>query len=150
MAVTITKCGWASPVFKLLNPRLLAYLAGVLPGGWKLAEMPEATEQEPNLGKRPYGVIMPEALRDRKYTNKGVYATLEFSFEVVADRFEQLDEEIFPALEQALEHALTGTTLEDGKLKIVRIYPGDVVWVKIEQAWEGKFTFYVEATQARN
>lgn len=150
MPVTITKSGWASPVFKLLNPRLEQYLRPVMLGGWKLAEMPEATEKEPNLGKRPYGVVMPEALRDRKYTNKGVYATLEFSFMVTADRFETLDEEVFPALETGLEHALTDTTLDNGKLRILRVYPGDATWLKIEQAWEGKLTFYVEASQARN
>lgn len=148
MPVTITKTGWASPIFKLLNPRLLKYLAPVLTGGWKLAEMPEASAAEPNLGKRPYGVIMPESVRDRRYTNKGTYAVVEFSFEVSADTFEQLDEVILPAIETALEHALTGETVTNGLLRIIAIRPGDVVWSKVEQTWEGKVTFYVEASQS--
>lgn len=146
--MTITKSGWASPLFRLLNPRLMAYLAPVLTGGWRLAEMPEASTAEPNLGKRPYGVLIPEAVRDRSYSNKGVYATVEFSFEVSADTFEELDETIFPALETALEHALTGVTLSDGKLRIVSIKPGDCTWQKVEQVWEGKLAFAVVASQA--
>lgn len=139
--------GWFNDTFAVIDARLKARgVLAVLPGEWRLAEMPELQESNPKRGHRPYGMVDPVAVRDPKFTNKTKYATLEFAFEVHADTFEQLDDIIIPAVVGALQHA-AGLTIGDGTLKVTMIRPGDCEYEKIEQIWTARQTFFVQANQ---
>ncbi len=145
MPTVITESAWFDPTFEAIKPKLEATLSGRLTGGFRLAEMPEVSDTDPQRGKRPYGVVNPVALRDTKFTSKTKYATLEFNFEVHADTFAELDGSINPAITAALQHTLTGVNV--GGIVITMIRPGDIEYEKIEQIWTSKLQFFVQAQQ---
>lgn len=130
-------------VFEAIKPKLSGALAPVLVGGFRLAEMPELKPDEPTAGRRPYGIVNPVAVRDKKFTNKREYATAVFSFEVHADTFDEVDNVVLPAVKKALRHALTGSELESGRLTVHLIRDGDETFEKIEQIWTGAVEFSV-------
>lgn len=120
-------------------------VGAVLPGGWKLAKMPEASASEPSRGKRPYGIVVPDAVRNTKFTNRTKYVDVEFTFEIHADTFDELDGTICPKVTAALQHATI--TVGDGTVKVTMIRPGDIEYENVDQIWTARLSFTVQANQ---
>jgi hypothetical protein len=141
--------GWFSETFVAIDQRLKTHgVLTVLPGEWKLAEMPELQAANPTRGHRPYGMVDPVGVREPKFTNKTKYVTLEMIFEVHADSFEELDNIIVPKVTAALQHPIpAGMTIGDGTVKITNIRPGDCEYEKVEQIWTARQTFFIQANQ---
>lgn len=139
--------GWFDGAFKAMNLRLTEKGVGtVLTGGWNLAEMPEIQESDPNRGKRPYGIVEPNAVRNHKFTNRTKYVDLEFTFEIHADTFAELDGVICPKITGALQHA-ANTVLSHGVVNVTMIRPGDIEYEKVEQIWTARMAFTIQANQ---
>lgn len=143
----MAEAGFMNGVFEALKPPLTGALASVLTGGFRLAEMPELQEGNPQAGRRPYGVVIPVAVRDTKFTNKNKYANAIFGFEIHADTFDELDRVLVPAVTGAIQHKLTGSTTADGVVKILSVRPGDTTYDKIEQIWTATVEFTVQVAQ---
>lgn len=141
--------GWNSGIFTALNARFLAKgLASVLPGGWNLAEVPEIDPDKLPLGRRPFGVVMPRAVRDPKFTNATKYVSIEFDFIVEADTFSTLDKTVCPFVTAILQNLDSSKiTVADNVVIITMIRPGDIVFEKIEQIWTATMSFVVQANQ---
>ena len=143
----MAESGFMNSVFEALKPKLLGALAGVLRGGFRLAEIPELKTDDPNAGKRPYGVVLPVAVRDTRFTNVNKYASAVFAFEIHADTFDELDGVLVPAVTNAIQHKLTGTTAPNSAVKILSVRPGDTTFEKIENIWMASVEFTVQACQ---
>lgn len=142
------EAGYMDSVFEAIKPRLNGALASVLTGGFRLAEMPELDPNDPKAGHRPYGIVQPVAVRDKRFTNKRQYANVVFAFEVHADTFTELDGTILNAVRAAIRHVLTGEEIQSGAITVHSIRDGDEAFDKIEQIWMGSVEFTVSASQA--
>lgn len=143
----MAETGWFNGTFEAMNRRLVEKgVASVLPGGWNLAEMPEKQESDPQRGKRPYAIVEPNAVRNQKFTNRTKYADLEFTFEIHADTFDELDGAICPKVTAALQHA-ANTVLSGAVVNVTMIRPGDIEFEKVEQIWTARMAFVIQANQ---
>lgn len=138
--VANTESGWVSPLFDLIERRFKGKgLAEVLTGGWTNYDPPES------VTKRPYGVVVPVAVRDMKFTNKTKYATIEFRVEVFSDTFGELDKILCPAVTWTLQHA--PLSKPGDVMNVTMLRPGDIEYEKEAQIWGAAMTFAAQVNQ---